>query len=136
MVSGKSQGDDYDIWKLRERDLLMDPAMTIILSIIGSVTASSGFWLLINKLTDRRSASTKLLLGMARDRIIFLGVKYIERESITKDEYDDYLEYFVEPYFEFGGNGLAEKIVNEVKQLPIYRRAPSTGELIITTEGE
>lgn len=76
-----------------------------------------------------------MLLGIARDRIIYLGVRYIERGSITKDEYDDYLMYFVDPYFTFGGNGLAEKIVNEVKQLPIYRRAPSTGEIILAAEG-
>jgi hypothetical protein len=29
------------------------------------------------------------------------------------------MKYLVEPYSEFGGNGLAEKIVNEVKNLPV-----------------
>lgn len=109
---------------------------TIIVAVISSIMGSSGVWILLNKLTDRRSASTKLILGIARDRIIYLGVKYIERGSITKDEYDDYLMYFVDPYFKFGGNGLAERIVGEVKQLPIYRRAPSTGEIMRTIEGE
>lgn len=114
----------------------MDPAATIALSVFGSVTASSGFWILVNKFADRKSANTKLLLGLARDRIIFLGVKFIERGSVTRDEYDDYLEYLVEPYFKFGGNGLAEKIVGDVRQLPIVRRRPSTGELKVTSEGE
>lgn len=60
----------------------------------------------------------------------------MERGSVTKDEYDDYIHYFVEPYFTFGGNGLAEKIVSEVKTLPINRRPPSTGELIRTSDGD
>ena len=29
------------------------------------------------------------------------------------------MKYLVDPYLEFGGNGLAERIVDEVKRLPV-----------------
>ena len=112
-----------------------EPLTTVIITIFGSVMASTGFWLFVNRIVDRRSKHTKLLLGVARDRIIFLGVKYIDRGSITKDEFDDYMLYFVEPYLSFGGNGLAEKIVNQVKNLPIKRYTPTTDDLRMFPEG-
>ena len=71
------------------------------------------------KRSERKSASTQLLLGMAHDRIVFVGKTYLHRGFLTLDEYEDFMKYLVEPYSEFGGNGLAEKIVNEVKKLPV-----------------
>lgn len=112
----------------------MDPRTTLIIAVFGSMMSSAGLWGLLNKFTDRKSATTRLLRGMARDRIIFLGSKYIIRGSITRDEYEDYLHYFVEPYFKFGGNGLAERVVEDVKKLPVQYRQPTTSELAMTGE--
>ena len=112
----------------------MDQLNTLILAIFGSIMSSAGLWALLNKMTDRKGANAILLRGLARDRIIFLGSQYIIRGHITKDEYDDYLHYFVDPYFKVGGNGLAERLVEDVKKLPVEYRQPTTNELAMTGE--
>lgn len=98
----------------------MDTASQIIISVVASVGASSGFWAWFGKKSDKKSATTQLLLGLAHDRIIFLGMTHINKGWITKDEYDDFVKYLYVPYARFGGNGLAEKIMNEVSQLPFH----------------
>ena len=45
-------------------------------------------------------------------------MSYIKKKWITKDEYEDFVKYLYNPYSKFGGNGLAEKIMQEVSQLP------------------
>jgi hypothetical protein len=96
----------------------IDSVTQIIISIIASVGASSGFWAWFSKKSDKKSATSRLLLGLAYDRIITLGMHYIQRGWITKDEYDDFVKYLYTPYKEFGGNGLSEKIMGEVGKLP------------------
>jgi hypothetical protein len=96
----------------------------MLLTIAISLTASSGFWAWFMKKTDKKSATTQLLLGLAHDRIVFLGMEYIRRGWLTKDEYDDFIKYLYAPYATFGGNGLAEKIKDEVARLPL--RNPET----------
>lgn len=93
----------------------------MILTITGSVIASSGFWLYIQKNLDKKSATTQLLLGLAYNQIITLGVTYIERGYITKDEYEDFHKYLYVPYTSFGGNGLAERIMRDVGALPFKK---------------
>lgn len=88
-------------------------------AIVGSLIASGGFWAWLSKRDTRRNATTQLLLGLAHDRIIHLGMGYIERGSITKDEYEDFEKYLYGPYSNFGGNGLAEKVMAHVKLLPM-----------------
>lgn len=114
----------------------MDPVTTIATTIFGSMMGSTGLWLLITKLTDRRSAQTQLLKGLARDRVIFLGSTYVRRGSVTKPEYQDYVQYFVDPYFKLGGNGLAERVFEDVKKLPVRYRQPTTEELTTITTGD
>lgn len=96
-----------------------NPLTDIILAIFLSVLGSSGMWAWIMKRSERKSATSRLLLGMAHDRIVYVGKTYLHRGFLTLDEYEDFMKYLVEPYSEFGGNGLAEKIVNEVKNLPV-----------------
>lgn len=96
----------------------IDSVTQIIISVIASVGASSGFWAWFSKKSDKKSATTQLLLGLAYDRIITLGMAHIQRGWITKDEYDDFVKYLYAPYKEFGGNGLSEKIMGEVSKLP------------------
>lgn len=88
-------------------------------AIVGSLIASGGFWAWLSRRDARRNATTQLLLGLAHDRIIHLGMGYIERGSITKDEYEDFEKYLFGPYSVFGGNGLAEKVMAHVKLLPM-----------------
>lgn len=91
--------------------------------IVGAIFASSGFWALITAIYQNRSkkqnALVKLMLGLGHEKIIELGLKYIERGSVTKDEYEDLVEYLYTPYKDLGGNGTVEKIMESVKKLPI-----------------
>jgi hypothetical protein len=93
--------------------------LTGLISVIVALIASGGFWAFLQRRDTRRNANTQLLLGLAHDRIIHLGMSYIERGSITKDEYEDLEKYLWSPYSAFGGNGLAEKVMTEVKLLPM-----------------
>lgn len=97
----------------------MDNSMEFIIAIILAVLGASGFWTLLLKILDRKSSKTKLLLGLAHDRIIALGEEYIKRGCITKDEYENLIKYLGEPYLESGGNGLGKRILEECKKLPI-----------------
>lgn len=110
----------------------MGPEWIPILSVFGGIAASSGFWAWLSKRDTLKGATTQLLLGLAHDRIIHLGMHYLERGWLTKDEYEDFFKYLVKPYTHFGGNGLAEKVVADVKKLPIYshRRKPEDVEII------
>lgn len=98
----------------------------MIVTIVCSVLASSGLWAFIAKRSDRMDAKTELLMGIAHDRIVFLGMSYINRGYITQDEYENLCTYLYGPYKKVGGvsNGSAERVMNEVDNLPI-RKAES-----------
>lgn len=64
---------------------------------------------------------TQMLIGLAHDRIIYLGMAYIERGYITQDEYENLYEYLYKPYEKLGGNGSAKRIMTEVDQLAIHK---------------
>lgn len=107
-----------------------------VLTIVGAVVASTGFWAFIQSRFDKRSATTQLLLGLAHDRIIALGMEYLERGWVTKDEYDDLNHYLWKPYSKFGGNGLADKVKKDVDNLPIYHKGIPLREVKGPDEGE
>ena len=101
----------------------MPHSMELFITILASVLASSGFWLflqtMLQKRIDAKDAKTQMIIGLGHDRIIALGLQYIERGSITHDEYENLVDYLYKPYALMGGNGSAERIVNEVKKLPV-----------------
>ena len=95
----------------------------LLLAIVASVFGSTGFWALLtaiwNAHNKKVSIEGRMLRGLAHDRICELGEKYIQQGYITKDEYENLHDYLFLPYKELGGNGTAEKIVNDVKRLPM-----------------
>lgn len=102
----------------------MEYWIQMIVTIICSVLASSGLWALIAKRIDNKDAKTELLLGIAHDRIVFLGKSYIERGYITYDEYENLYKYLYQPYLKLvndkkWSNGTANKIINDVDKLPV-----------------
>lgn len=117
--------------------------LEVALTILGTTLASSGFWTFVIRRDTRKSSTTRLLLGLAHDRIIFLGMNYITRGWITKDEFEDFVKYLWEPYSEFGGNGLAEKVHATVAALPIVLTPPTpkahpfeSPVTVVTNEGD
>ena len=95
------------------------PLLEMFITILCAVLASSGFWAVIQKRMEKKDVKTQMLIGLAHDRIISLGLSYIDRGYITSDEYENLVDYLYKPYEAMGGNGTAKKIVDEVKKLEI-----------------
>lgn len=106
----------------------MKPWIQTVVTIICAVLASSGFWAFLQKRAERKAAEnkqtnieTQMLIGLAHDRIVYLGMQYVERGYITQDEYENLYEYLYKPYEKLGGNGSAKRIMTEVNKLPIHK---------------
>ena len=108
----------------------MAPWVQTVLAVFTSVMASSGLWAYLlgrreqklkkkEKEEEKTSAKNRMLIGLGHDRIVNLCTKYIERGWITTEEYEDLNEYLYKPYKEMGGNGTAEKLMAEIRELPV-----------------
>ena len=91
-------------------------ADTILVTLLGS----AGFWGYLEARRTKKSANTRLLVGIAHDRIVYLGMKYVERGYITQDEFENLEVYLYEPYAAAGGNGSAKRVMEEVRKLPLH----------------
>ena len=99
----------------------MESWLQILLTIFSSVLATSGLWAYVTKRLEKKDVKTEMLIGLGHDRIMYLGMAYIERGYITSDEYENLYEYLYKPYEKMGGNGSAKRIMNEVNKLPIHK---------------
>lgn len=103
----------------------MDSEAAFVASIVTAIFASSGFWTFVTaavqKKSKKESAEGKMLKGLGHDRICYLGASYIKQGFITKDDYENLHDYLYIPYKELGGNGTAEKVMNEVDKLPLVK---------------
>lgn len=99
----------------------MEPWFQILITVVSSVLASSGLWAYITKRLEKKDVKTEMLIGLGHDRIMYLGMSYVERGFITSDEYENLYEYLYKPYENMGGNGSARRIMNEVNKLPIHK---------------
>ena len=118
---------------------MSDERVDMIIGILAALLASSGFWtgfwVWFAKREGKKSGLVQLVLVIAHDRIIYLGVGYIERGWITKDEYEAFITYLYTPYAKFGGNGLAEKVMQDVMKLPIYNNRKIVPEMTVKNPG-
>ena len=105
----------------------------MVVVLLTAMLASSGMWAYLERKSSRKDNKVKLLLGLAHDRIVSLGMVYIDRGFITKDEYEDFHTYLYDPYKTFGGNGLAERVAKAVGELPFgpIEKAVETDEKAI-----
>lgn len=100
----------------------MEPWVQMFITIICSVMASSGFWAMMQKKLDKNDVTREMLLGLAHDRIVDLGMCYIERgDWITQDEYENLNDYLYKPYEKMRGNGSAKRVMTEVNKLRIVK---------------
>lgn len=97
----------------------MDNWIQMAVTLICAVIASGGFWAFLQSRRDRKDVKSQMLIGLGHDRVMWLGMKYIERGWITNDEYENLYEYLYKPYEKMGGNGSAKRVMDEVKKLPI-----------------
>ncbi len=98
---------------------MMDSWVSLIATIFVSGLASSGLWAYIQSRTSRHSASDQLLMGLAHERIVHVGSHYVNRGWLTYDEYNDFIKHLYQPYANLGGNGMVEKVKQEVEKLPL-----------------
>lgn len=102
----------------------MEPwVQQIAVPLAVAVLTSSGLWALVSKRADKNNVERKMLVGLAHDRIIHLGMVYVTRGYITQDEYENLNDYLYQPYEKMGGNGSAKRVMEEVRKLPIKREA-------------
>lgn len=91
----------------------------IFVVILTTLLSSAGFWALATKLIDKKSAKSKMILGLGHKAVMDDAERYIKRGNITRAEYEDLYKYLYKPYKDMGGNGTVERIMKEVDKLPI-----------------
>lgn len=97
-----------------------NPALQAFLAVLGGfLAASGGFWVYLKNRFEHKDHVEKLIMGLAHDKILHLGIIYLEKGFVTQDEYSDLIKYFWEPYCALGGDGSAERVMNMVQILPL-----------------
>lgn len=92
----------------------------VTVSVLLALVGSTGFWTWLQSRRDKNDAKSLMLLGLGHDRIVSLGVVYIDRGYVTADEFENLYEYLYLPYEKLGGNGSARRIMEQVKKLPLH----------------
>lgn len=106
-----------------------------VVSVLTAVLASGGLWSFLSKkqeirfeelerkrkeeaeAEEKNDVKTKLLVGLAHDRLIYLTKKYLEEGWINTEDYEN-LTYMYEPYIQGGGNGTVKRNMEKVEKLP------------------
>ena len=99
----------------------MDIWVQIAVPLVAAVLTSSGLWAVVAKRVDKGDAQRKMLVGLAHDRIVHLGMVYVDRGYITQDEYENLNDYLYAPYEKMGGNGSAKRVMEVVRRLPMHK---------------
>ena len=99
----------------------MDIWVQIAVPLVAAVLTSSGMWAVVARRADKGDAQRKMLVGLAHDRIVHLGMVYVDRGYITQDEYENLNDYLYAPYEKMGGNGSAKRVMEEVRRLPMHK---------------
>lgn len=99
----------------------MDVWIQVAVPLAAAVLTSGGLWAVVARRVDKGDAERKMLVGLAHDRIVHLGMVYIDRGYITQDEYENLNDYLYAPYEKMGGNGSAKRVMEEVRKLPMHK---------------
>lgn len=98
----------------------MEPWIQNLITIVCSVVTSGGFWTWLQYRNEKKDNKTKLLLGLAHDRIVSLAEAFSERGYVTRDEYENLHDYLYMPYHACNGNGTGDKAMAQVEKLPMH----------------
>ncbi len=99
----------------------MDVWTQVAVPLVVAGLTSSGLWAVVAKRADKGDAQRKMLVGLAHDRIVHLGMVYVDRGYVTQDEYENLNDYLYAPYEKMGGNGSAKRVMEEVRRLPMHK---------------
>lgn len=91
----------------------------IFITVLCTLLTSAGFWAFITKILDKKSAKSKMILGLGHNIIMTKCLEYIQRGNVTSSEYEDLRKYLYEPYKAMGGNGSVDRLMRAVDALPI-----------------
>ena len=97
----------------------MNALTQTVVAVILAVLGSNGLWAFLQSRSTAKSARDRMILGLGHAEIFRSAEKYIRRKGITMEELEDLEKYLYKPYKELGGNGTAETLVEQCKQLPI-----------------
>ena len=93
-----------------------------IIAICVAIFGGTGFWTFIQfwiqRKFEKESKQSKMLKGLGHDRICYLAESYLKEGKISKEDYENLHDYLYMPYKALGGNGTAEKLMNEIEKLP------------------
>ena len=64
---------------------------------------------------------TAICTGLAYDRIMHTGEKYLKQGYITVDEREGFRKYLWQPYHDAGGNGSGDAMMKALDELPIEK---------------
>ena len=110
----------------------------IIITLVGAIFGSSGFWLLIQKLIEKKSALRQMVFGIGYEHLVSVCHKHIEAGYISLDDLEELNHYLYQPYKQMGGNGTAKLLMEKVEALPntppSKYTAPLMGKINPTTE--
>lgn len=99
----------------------MDVASIVI--IVAAVFGCTGFWsgvfALIMSKREKKDAKTQMILGLGHERLRDKCEKHLNDGWISADDYEDLDKYLYQPYKKMGGNGTVEKLMNDVRKLPL-----------------
>ena len=99
----------------------MDVWVQVAVPLVAAVLTSSGLWAVVARRADKGDAQRKMLVGLAHDRIVHLGMVYVDRGYITQDVYENLNDFLYAPYEKMGGNGSAKRVMEEVRKLPMHK---------------
>lgn len=102
-----------------------------VLTIVIAILPTHWFAYLIRRKLEKKDNKTKLLLGLCHDRLFYLGMSYIKRGWITRDELENLTKYLATPYFNEGGNGVIKPVVERCLKLPVKRAQDLTPEDLV-----
>lgn len=105
--------------------MVWDQWAALIFTGAYTVLASAGFWRFFAQKNSEKEAEVKLLLGLAREMFHSIAGVYIDRGWIYREEYENLVVNLYAPYKILGGNSTADRIMEEVGELPFRTRALS-----------
>lgn len=94
----------------------------VIATLLASIVGSAGFWTFLESRKNRSGASTRLMMGLAYSKAVELGMFYIQRGFITTEELGDFRKHLYDPYIALGGNGVIDRIMDEIQELPLHEK--------------
>lgn len=90
----------------------------LLATIAVAIFGSSGFWLIVQQILERKSTMRSMVLGIGYERIVSACKKHIDAGWISVNELEDLENLMYEPYRKMGGNGTAKVLMEKVAALP------------------